>query len=125
MTAPAHNTVAWFQIGSDDPDTAKKFYGELFGWTFASIPQLGDNYDLASYPGADQPSGGVAHVPDAAANHAIFCVLVADVAATVAAAQNLGATVRVPATAMPSGLVFAELLDTSGNHFGVFTPAPG
>lgn len=123
MTAPAHNTVAWFQIGSDDPDTAKKFYGELFGWSFGADPQFGGSYDLVSYAGSDRPAGGLSHTPDADGNHAIFFVLVADVAASVAAAQRLGATVRVPVTTSPDGLVFAELIDNSGNHFGVFTPA--
>ncbi|WP_405136930.1 VOC family protein [Nocardia sp. NBC_01388] len=124
MTAPAHNTVAWFQIGSDEPQQVQRFYGDLFGWTFTSDPQFGGNYDLVTYSGGDRPQGGVARTTDPSANHAIFSVIVADVAATVAAAERLGAKVQVPVTTTPAGLIFAELLDTSGNHFGVFTPAP-
>lgn len=26
-----HGAVTWFQIGTDDEDTTKQFYGELFG----------------------------------------------------------------------------------------------
>ena len=35
MSAPAANTVAWFEIGTPDVQAAQDFYGPLFGWTFA------------------------------------------------------------------------------------------
>ncbi|WP_194817224.1 VOC family protein [Nocardia sp. XZ_19_385] len=123
MTTPAINTVSWFQIGSDRPEQAQQFYGELFGWNFTADPNL-EGYDLINYPGSDIPSGGIAHSPDASANHAIFLVLVQDVAATVAHSERLGGKVIQPPTTSPDGLVFAYLDDTSGNRFGVFTPAP-
>ena len=28
-----YNGVAWFEIGTDDPAGAEKFYGDIFGWT--------------------------------------------------------------------------------------------
>jgi len=31
MTAPAYNTVAWFQVGTTDAAQAKRFCGDLFG----------------------------------------------------------------------------------------------
>ncbi|MEV6274092.1 VOC family protein [Nocardia sp. NPDC051832] len=123
MTTPALNTVSWFQIGSDRPEQAQRFYGELFGWNFTGDPQL-DGYDLIKYAGSEIPSGGIAHSTDPADNHAIFLVLVQDVAATVAHSERLGGKVIQPATTAPDGLVFAYLVDTSGNRFGVFTPAP-
>ncbi|MFC9998792.1 VOC family protein [Nocardia sp. NPDC127526] len=124
MTAPAYNTVAWFQVGSNEPDRVKDFYGALFGWNFASDPNGGGTYDLVSYPGSEIPHGGVAHTPDPAGNHAIFYVLVQDVAATVAAAEQHGGKISTPPFTSPDGLVFAKILDTSGNCFGVFSPAP-
>lgn len=123
MTAPTPNSVAWFQIGSDQPEQLKTFYAGLFGWNYTSDPDFDGNYDLVSYPGNPQPRGGIARVHDSSANHAIFSVLVTDVAATIAAAENLGAKVLVPLTTTKSGLTFAELRDTAGNHFGIFTPA--
>ncbi|WP_330181283.1 VOC family protein [Nocardia sp. NBC_01503] len=123
MTAPVPNTVAWFQIGSDQPEQVKTFYNGLFGWSFLSDPNFNGNYDLVTYPGNPVPQGGVARMHDSEANHAIFYVLVTDVAATVATAETLGAKIQVPVTTTPNGLIFAELRDTSGNHFGVFTPA--
>ncbi|MFC9892615.1 VOC family protein [Nocardia sp. NPDC127579] len=124
MTDPAFNTVTWFQIGTDQPEQAQQFYGELFGWHFTADPDSGAAYDLITYPGDAQPHGGISHTDDAADNHTVFMVLVPDVAATIAQSERLGGKVLVPPVTTPNGLVFAHLRDVSGNRFGVFTPAP-
>lgn len=124
MTAPAYNTMAWFQVGTDDPDAAKRFYGRLFGWTFAADPNSDGRYDLVSYPGTERPSGGILDTAGQEAGHAIFCVVVEDVAAVCAETELAGGKVLAPPTTSPNGLVFADLLDPAGNHFGVFSPPP-
>ncbi|MEU9019952.1 VOC family protein [Actinomadura sp. NPDC048394] len=121
MSVPAYNTVAWFQIGTDAPEEARRFYGDMFGWKFTSDPQS-EGYDLVSYEGAEHPSGGVAQVPDASQNHAVFFVLVEDVDAACAQAEKAGGSVAVPSVTTPDGLRFAHLQDPSGNRFAVFTP---
>jgi uncharacterized protein len=123
MTAPAFNTVAWFQIGTDEPTAAREFYGSLFGWSTAPYPHT-PGYDLISYPGAEQPSGGILHTEGSADNHATFVVLVEDVAAVCARTEQLGGKVLTPPATSPDGLVSADLLDRSGNRFSVFTPPP-
>jgi uncharacterized protein len=125
MQAPTYGTVSWFQIGTDDPETVKRFYGDLFGWSFAADPDNGGKYDLITYPGAQAPSGGIAHTDGDAPNHAIFLVVVEDVAAVAAQTEEIGGKVLMPPTTTPDGLVFGHLLDPSGNHFGVFTPPSG
>jgi uncharacterized protein len=124
MTAPAYNSVAWFQVGTDEPQAAKRFYGDLFGWTFEQDAGFDGGYELVTAPGAERPSGGVFHTEGKVPNHATFSVIVADVAATVAAAERGGGKVLMPATTTRNGLVFAELLDPAGNHFGIFSPPP-
>jgi uncharacterized protein len=121
-TAPAPNTVAWFQIGTEDPAAAHEFYGGLFGWSFAPDPSSGPGYDLISYAGTERPAGGVMSTAGGADNHATFLVLVEDVAAVCAHTERLGGKVLNPPVTTPNGLVFADLLDRSGNRFGVFTP---
>ncbi|TDD79813.1 VOC family protein [Actinomadura rubrisoli] len=121
MTVPAFNTVTWFQVGTDAPEEARAFYGDMFGWKFAANPGE-PGYDLISYPGADQPSGGIARVPDPSGNHAIFYVLVEDVDATCVQTEKHGGKVAVPAVTDPSGLRFAHLEDPAGNRFGIFKP---
>jgi predicted enzyme related to lactoylglutathione lyase len=69
-------------------------------------------------PGSDDCGGG--EFP----HHAIFMVVVQDVAAVCAQVERLGGKVLVPPTTSKDGLVFADLHDPAGNHFGVFTPPP-
>lgn len=120
----AFGTVAWFQVGSADPAAAQRFYGTLFGWTFGADPGSGEGYDLIRYANTEGPSGGIAHLDESDTPHAIFCVLVQDVAATCDQAVTLGAKILVPSVTTPDGLTFAHLLDTDANRFMVFTPAP-
>ena len=34
----APGTFCWIELGTTDSEAAKKFYTELFGWTFADNP---------------------------------------------------------------------------------------
>jgi predicted enzyme related to lactoylglutathione lyase len=122
-TTPAPGTVAWFQIGTEDPTAAKEFYGGLFGWSFGAYPSL-DGYEMISYADPGRPAGGIMRTAGGAENHATFLVLVEDVAAICARTEQLGGKVLTQPVTTSDGLVFADLLDRSGNRFGVFTPAP-
>ncbi|MEY9861075.1 putative enzyme related to lactoylglutathione lyase [Catenulispora sp. GAS73] len=122
MTNPPFDTVAWFQIGSTDPGSAQRFYGGLFGWNFTTNPAIGDAYRFVTYPTTQAPSGGILTVDDAKAQHGTFAVMVRDVEATCARADELGGKVLSPPVTWPNGLVFADLLDADGNRFMVFSP---
>lgn len=116
------NNVGWFEIGTGKPAETRRFYGELFDWSF-SVDESGElRYHEVTGPGADGPSGGIrasdGHHPD----YAIFYVVVRDVAETVGRAEELGGKVVVPPTTNPAGLTFAQLQDSAGHHFGVFSP---
>jgi predicted enzyme related to lactoylglutathione lyase len=124
MNAPAYNSVAWFQVGTTDAEGAKRFYADLFDWRYTLDPNSEGKYNLVSYPGADTPSGGIVDTGGEFPNHAIFMVVVQDVAALCAQVERLGGKVLVPPDTTKDGLVFADLHDPAGNHFGVFTPPP-
>lgn len=123
MSDIAYNTVNWFQIGTDRPQEAERFYGDLFGWTFGADGSAGRPYQTIA-TGDGRPAGGLSDTGGKEPNHAIFYVVVRDVAATLAKAESLGAKTVVPATTTDGGLVFAHLSDTAGNRFGIFTPPP-
>jgi predicted enzyme related to lactoylglutathione lyase len=119
------NTLGWFEVATDDVDTATAFYGGLFGWTFAPFgdPQAtGTDYRVASPPGSDVPIGGVTATGGQMPPHAVFYILVADVAATCDAAAALGGTVVASELSPSFGPSFAYLQDPVGSLFGVFTP---
>ena len=127
---PAINGIGWFEIATDQPAVAERFYGDVFGWTFGNdeggaTGADGSTYRMITTPGADGPSGGLFPTGGKTPNYAVFYVLVADVAESAKAAEAAGGSVLVPAQTTPDGLSFAHLLDPSGNHFAVFTPAPG
>src|SRR3712207_8522906 len=67
----------------------------LFPYTTLFRSNL-QGYDLISYPGTGQPAGGIMHTEGGAANHATFLVLVEDVAAMCAQAEQLGGKVLNP-----------------------------
>jgi predicted enzyme related to lactoylglutathione lyase len=116
-----HGTVAWFQVDTDDPDGAERFYGELFNWTFDSDPETGNSYRQATAAGAPHPQGAIADTRGESPNWAIFFVIVSDVAAAVAQTEKLGGKVMSPPKTTPDGLTFAKLADPAGNVFGVYT----
>jgi hypothetical protein len=113
--------VAWFEIGTEDPEAARGFYGKLFGWTF----NVDGPYTEIAYGAGQPPQGGIQDtstpLPDGTPRtYAIPYVLVADVPATCAEVEELGGKVMVPATTVPNGLVYAHVRDPFGNHFGLF-----
>jgi uncharacterized protein len=120
MSAPAYNTVGWFEIGAPDVDAAKGFYGPLFGWSFAPDGP----YTLITAPGADGPSGGIFNTGGNIPPYAVFVVRVTDVAATAARAEELGGKVVVAPNKLEDGMVVAYLSDPHGSLFALFSPAP-
>ncbi|RJL34364.1 VOC family protein [Bailinhaonella thermotolerans] len=124
MTTPAFNTVAWFEIASDDPDGAQKFFGELFGWSFEKDPELPMDYRIITYPGSGEPRGGVFGTGGQLPNHGVFSIVVRDVEETCAQVERLGGKVLKKAVGGPSGPDFAYLTDPSDNLFGVYAPRP-
>lgn len=120
-----HNTVAWFEVATTEPDAAQEFYSELFGWAFAPDPdaaKAGMDYRVVTYPGSDQPAGGILNTGGSLPDHAVFFVAVADVAETCSRAEQLGATVTFAERKPKVGPPLAYLRDRSGNLFGIFTP---
>jgi predicted enzyme related to lactoylglutathione lyase len=120
MSAPANNTVAWFEIGAPDVGAAKAFYGPLFGWSFAPDGP----YTLITAPGATGPSGGIFDTGGNIPPYAVFVVKVADVAATAAQAEELGGKVVVAPNKLEDGMVVAYLTDPHGSLFALFSPGP-
>ena len=120
MSAPADNTVGWFEIGTPDVDAAKAFYGQLFGWSFAPDGA----YTLVTAPGAAAPSGGIFNTGGNLPPYAVFVVQVADVAAAASRAEDLGGKVVAAPMDLPDGMVVAYLTDPDGSMFALFSPKP-
>ncbi len=125
MATPAFNTVAWFEIASDDPDAVQRFYGDLFGWQFKTDEDSakgGMDYRIINYPGEEESRGGVFGTKGQFPNHGVFSVVVQDVAATCEKVESLGGKVIFKMLGNENGPDFAYFHDTTGNLFQVFAP---
>ncbi|MEU1719902.1 VOC family protein [Nonomuraea sp. NPDC005692] len=114
------NTVTWFEIATDDPEGAERFYGELFGWSFSRDDDGPVDYRMIGYPGGERPGGGLFNTKGDFPAHAVFHVQVADVEAACAKSESLGGKVEMKVIDDGAGTDFAYLRDVSGSLFGVF-----
>jgi predicted enzyme related to lactoylglutathione lyase len=119
---PGFNAIAWFEVGTDDPATAERFYGDVLGWTVAHDGNPG--YEVFTTGDADGVHGGLFDTEGKLPSYAVFSVIVEDVAATCRRAEEAGGKVQRAPQVNPDGLTFAHLLDPAGNHFEIFTPPP-
>ncbi len=124
------NTLVWNELQTQDNAAAKAFYTQVFDWGYAEDPtgygmfkvgeriqagmmQMDENWD-ASIP----------------ANWAVY-FLVADLAASVAKAGELGGNILVPITQAGEMGQFAVVQDPQGGNFtimqfsGPVDPPPG
>ena len=104
------------EIRSQDPDTTRKFYADLFGWQVASEGGL-PGYTFIDTGTEDGPA--VAISPrQGAEDEVLFFVAVEDVAATLRKAEELGGTIIQPAQEVP-GVSFGVFADATGHKVGV------
>ena len=114
-------TFLWNELITDDIESAKLFYGELFGWKTkdVDIGRLGIYTVFTRADDAD--TAGVMKRPLGMAGPAAWVTYVAtnDVEETISRAEMLGASVRMKGTAVPSLGQSAVLTDVTGAVFGV------
>src|SRR5687768_4588518 len=102
------------ELATDDPDGAKRFYGELFGWKFQEMPFEGGMYTMV----ADADGGGIGGIsrkmmpgqPTAWLGY----IIVPSAEKSVAKAKALGAHVIMDKTEVPNMGIFAIFTDPTG-----------
>jgi predicted enzyme related to lactoylglutathione lyase len=123
---PGFNGIGWFEIGTDDPAAAERFYGDVFGWTVARDDTRSTDpaYRIFTTGDPEGLHGGLFATEGKMPSYAVITVLVEDVETACRRAEAAGGQVQRPPQVNPAGVSFAHLLDPAGNHFAVFTPAP-
>jgi hypothetical protein len=119
-------SLCWNELNSRDTATAAAFYGAVFGWEAKASDVPGMDYtelllDGKSIAGMIDMNG---RVPEEIPPHWLVYLGVADVDATVAQATELGGTVFVPPTEIPTMGRFAVIGDPQGAFFGTFEFGP-
>jgi len=116
--------VVHFEIPSDDPERATRFYGDLFGWQFQKW-EGGQPYWLVSTGAQGEPGidGGLLqrtpHSPGV-----VNTVDVPDLDAYVARVEQGGGRVVAPKMAVPGVGWLAYAQDPDGNTFGMMQADP-
>ncbi|MBO4205908.1 VOC family protein [Micromonospora echinofusca] len=115
--------VEWFDIRTPDPQTARRFYAEVFGWTYQDFAPLGQVLGVTIWSDGKE-IGMITEAEGQAAGGAgtVLYVYAEDLRATVKKAVELGATVRSEPSMMDeeSG-AFADLVDPTGVPIGVWS----
>jgi predicted enzyme related to lactoylglutathione lyase len=111
---------AWAELAVSDLDGAKEFYGELFGWTFDTDESSPRRYTDARQNGAK--IAGLTQIPAGSGQPTVWVTYLAaaDLAASVARAVELGATVVVPPFEVPNRGRAAILRDATGAAVGLW-----
>lgn len=111
---------SWFELMTDDPEGAKKFYGEVIGWEFETDSNNPD-YTLVRTEGEEMPIAGIFNRkkamvddPSAIPPHWGSYITVKDIAASVGKVEKLGGSVIVPVTEIPKVGLFSVINDPQG-----------
>lgn len=120
-----------FEIHVDDMERAKKFYGEVFEWTFedwssyAGMPYFGAVTGDANEPGINgalMQRHGASPEPGQTMNGFACTMGVEDYDSTEAKILNLGGKLALPKFALPGMAWQGYYIDTEGNIFGIHQP---
>lgn len=122
---PAHGSICWAELGSQDAETAKKFYSELLGWQMETSEAAGMNYTEFNNGGNSiggiyqmtAECGGGADAP----SHWTSYVAVDDVDAVAQRVEELGGTIRVPLMDIPNVGRFCVINDPTGATISLIT----
>lgn len=124
-------SLCWIELYTPDIARAAAFYNRVLGWETEGVPFPGGTYTCINPEngGADAMFGGMvplADDPTEAESGAYWLPYfeVTDTDAMVTKAQELGGTVRMPATDLEGVGRMAKLADPYGARFAIIKSAP-
>ncbi|MFG2312649.1 VOC family protein [Streptomyces sp. NPDC048566] len=125
-------SLCWVELYTPDIAAAAAFYDAVFGWETSAVSFPGGTYTCVNPAGTEAEAmfGGLVPLADdpvEAASGARWLpyIEVADTDAVVAKAEELGGTVRMPATDIEGVGRAARLTDPYGARFAVIRSAQG
>ncbi|MHA5051389.1 VOC family protein [Streptomyces sp. SD15] len=124
-------SLCWVELYTADEPAAAAFYNSVFGWATSAMPFPGGTYTCINPAGTEDTDmfGGIVPLADAPTEtesgaYWLPYFEVTDTDATVSKAQELGGTVRMPATDLEGVGRMAKLADPYGARFAVIKSAP-
>ncbi len=119
-----HNAVCWYELTTNDPQKAGRFYSELLGWQTVAQP-MGDFVYTLFRKEAQDKAGMFQLTEDMAGVQPFWLIYfgVDNCDAKTAKAKSLGAEVVRPPTDIPGIGRFSILADPQGAAFAMIQPA--
>jgi len=111
--------IVWFEIPADNPERAKTFYKNLFGWNINPFPGSDDYWHIDT-GGADETPDGALKKRKRPEEPIINYVSVNSVDKYADKIAKLGGKICMAKTAVPQMGYFAVCQDTEGNSFGIW-----
>jgi predicted enzyme related to lactoylglutathione lyase len=114
-------TIVHFDLPADDPERAKQFYSELFGWKFEKYPGPVEYYliETTALDGSEGVGGGMGKrgAPD---QRIVNYIGVPSIEEYLKNVETLGGKVVMPKMSVPRFGYLAVCLDPEGNAFGLW-----
>ena len=120
-----HGDFTHIEIPADDPERAKAFYGELFGWSFAPEIAGFEGYHMFSTPvGENGTAGAIGKRGEMAPEKLRVYVHVDSIDDTLAKLANAGGSVVEGKGEVPGQGWYAVFSDTEGNELALWESTP-
>jgi predicted enzyme related to lactoylglutathione lyase len=112
-------SIVWFEIPAENPERAKSFYSDLFGWKINPFPGTGDYWHIDTGGADDTPDGAlmVRKDPQQPITNYVSVDSVSDFSKKI---EKLGGKICLAKTTVPQMGYFAVCQDTEGNTFGIW-----
>ena len=118
--------LVWEDARLTDPEAGKRFYADVFGYTYHPIPDAPGDYGTF-HLGESNPLGGIGGLmdaPEGTPSHWLAYFSVADADAATEAVGEGGGTVLMAPETTPFGRI-GVVADPYGASFGLHQPPPG
>jgi len=119
MAGMKHGAWCHIEIPTGNPESSKKFYSGLFGWSFTHVPEL--KYTVYN-AGEGEIGGGLFDPPPGAPRHITNYITVADLEAAARKVPEFGGRVITDRMEVPGMGKFRIVADPDGNSFGLWQP---
>jgi predicted enzyme related to lactoylglutathione lyase len=121
------DAYSWNELLTRDPDAAKAFYGEVFGWSYEGMDMGPDGTYWVIKGGESGGLGGLmgrpAQMPDFVPDHWAVYFIVADIDAKLAAVTAAGGQVMHGPEDVPGIGRIGTVTDPHGGAFSMLQPA--
>lgn len=128
MPLPKHGEFCWTEIATNNLETCKSFYANVFGWEMQQSKATGEEMEYQEFNIAgSQPMGGIFQMQaemyggEIPPPHFVSYVAVENVDDTASKAFDLGGKIVSPPMEIPNVGRFAVIQDPTGASFSILT----